>query len=280
MEKVKVYTNNFRCNTTLLEATKTLIGQMLEYKWQIWLAIKKKIYATYQQDVLGIFWAIFMPIVPMTIYIVLAQIKVFKTVEDMPFIYYIAMGMLVWLLMAKTIHTLVLTIKSEKSILRTTNFPIFPILLSRLGEVLHDTGIRLIAVTIIIALFNIKITIVSFALTLLSFIPAIIFALGTGMILGILDVIVQDTRRIVLLALRYGLFVSSVIFPFPKEGIAANINSFNFFNTFVNESRNLLYYGHLENPALFWITSAVSILVFLFASKIVYIMDYRVRAYL
>ena len=41
------------------------------------------------------------------------------------------------------------------------------------------------------------------------------FAMGLGMMLSILDVIVQDTRRIVLLVLRYGLFLSSVIFPFP-----------------------------------------------------------------
>jgi len=280
MKNVKIYTSNFRCNATLIDAAKALIGQMLQYRWQIWLAIKKRIFATYQQDVLGMFWAIFMPIVPMTVYMVLAQIKVFKTVEDMPFIYYIGMGMLIWLLMATTIHTMILAIKSEKSILTTTNFPIFPTLLSRLGEVLHDTGVRFIVVVIIIIMYHIEITLFSLFLALLSLIPAIIFALGLGMILSILDVIIQDTRRVVLLALRYGLFLSSVIFPFPKEGIAATINNFNFFNTFVNATRDLLYHGNLENPTLFWITSFMGIFIFLLGSKLVYTMDYKIRAYL
>ena len=110
--------------------------------------------------------------------------------------------------------------------------------------------------------------------------PAIIFALGLGMMFSILDVVVQDTRRIVLLVLRYGLFISSVIFPFPEWGIPGAINQFNFFNTYVNATRDLLYHGHMDNPALYFYTSAVGLVVFLLAIKLVYTMDYKIRAYL
>ena len=81
----KTYSSKYRCNTTIPIAIKALFQQAQTYRWQIWLAIKKKIHATYQQDVFGLFWSIVMPIIPMTVYMVLAQIKVFKTVEDMPF---------------------------------------------------------------------------------------------------------------------------------------------------------------------------------------------------
>ncbi len=276
----KVYSAQYRCNSTFIEALKALYTQAKEYRWQIWLAIQKKIHATYQQDTFGLFWSIVMPIIPMTVYMVLAQIKVFKTVENMPFVYYIGMGMLVWLIMATSVHSMLLAIKSEKSILTTTNFPIFPALLSRLGEVLHDTMIRLVVVAIIVIWYNIDVTFVHFLLALLSLIPAIVFALGMGMLLSILDIIVQDTRRIVLLILRYGLFISSVIFPFPETGIAGAINDFNFFNTFVNAPRDLLHHGTLHQPMVFFITSVVGILIFIFAAKLIYTMDYKIRAYL
>ncbi len=276
----KIYSSSFRCDSSIITSFKALLKQAIDYRWQIWLAIKKKIRATYQQDVFGLFWSIIMPIIPMTVYMVLAQIKVFKTVDTMPFIYYIAMGMLVWLLMATTIHSMVKSIKAEKSILTTTNFPIFPTLLSRLGEVLHDTAIRLVVVTIIILYYQIGIHISSLFLAILSLIPAIIFALGLGMLLSILDVVIQDTRRLVLLVLRYGLFISSVIFPFPMEGIAGSINQFNFFNTFINATRDLLYQGSIENPMLFWITSLIGVIIFLLATKLIYTMDYKIRAYL
>jgi len=277
---MKIYSSSYRCNATMWTACKSLFLQAKEYRWQIWLAIKKKIQATYQQDVFGLFWSIFMPIVPMTVYMVLAQIKVFKTVEDMPFIYYIAVGMLIWLLMATTIHTIMLSIKAEKSILTTTTFPIFPTILSRLGEVLHDTGVRVVVVAIIILWFHVHITFTAFVLFVLSLIPAIIFALGLGMLLVILDLVIQDTRRVVLLVLRYGLFMSSVIFPFPQIGWAGTINSFNFFNTFVNASRDLLYYGKIENISLYFYTSVAGILVFILAAKLIYSMDFKIREYL
>ena len=125
----KVYSSSYRCNDSIFTALVTLFNQAIQYRWQIWLAIKKKIHATYQQDVFGLFWSIVMPIIPMTVYMVLAHIKIFKTVDNMHFIYYIAIGMLVWLIMATTIHTIMLSIKAEKSVFTTTNFPIFPTLL-------------------------------------------------------------------------------------------------------------------------------------------------------
>ncbi len=122
--KKTIYTSNYRCDVTFYTAFKALIQQAIEYRWQILLSIKKKIRATYQQDTFGLFWSIIMPIIPMTVYIMLAQIKVLKTVDNMPFVYYIGTGMLLWLLMAKSIHAMLKTIRSEKSILTTTNFPI------------------------------------------------------------------------------------------------------------------------------------------------------------
>jgi len=274
------YSSKYRCNATFMESLRALFLQAKEYRWQIWLAIKKNIQATYQQDTFGLFWSIVMPIIPMTVYMVLAQIKVLKTVENMPFVYYISMGMLVWLLMATSIHAMLLAIKAEKSILTTTNFPIFPALLSRLGEVLNDTMIRFIIVAIIVVWYQIDVTFYGLFLALLSLVPAIIFAMGLGMMLSILDVIVQDTRRIVLLVLRYGLFISSVIFPFPEIGIAGFLNDFNFFNTFVNATRDLLHHGSIHQPMVFIATSLVGFVVFALAAKLIYTMDYKIRAYL
>jgi lipopolysaccharide transport system permease protein len=277
---MKQYTASYRCRASIIKSCLALAHQARKFRWQIWLATKKNIQNTYQQDVLGIFWAIVMPIVPMTVYMILAHIKVFKTVDDMPHIFYIAMGMLVWLLMTNTIHAMTISIKAEKAILTTSNFPVFPAMLSRLGEMLHDTTIRLLAVIFIIVWYQVDVHFVRSLMSLLGLLPAIIFAVALGMILGLLDVVIQDTRRIVTLMLRYGLFVSSVIFPFPEWGIPQMLNQFNPFNTYVNGVRDLLYHGQLDNPSLYFYTSLVGVILFLIAVRLVYSMDYKVRAYL
>jgi ABC-type polysaccharide/polyol phosphate export permease len=190
------------------------------------------------------------------------------------------MGMLVWLLIATTIHTVTMAIKSEKSVLTTTNFPIFPTILSKLGEVLHDTAIRFVIVAIIVVWFQMEISFGNLILAFLSLIPAVIFALGLGMMLSILDVVIQDTRRILILVLRYGLFISSVIFPFPEWGIPGMLNKFNIFNTYVNATRDLLHHGSIQHVDVFIYSSIVSVVIFLIAAKLIYSMDYKIRAYL
>ena len=153
-------------------------------------------------------------------------------------------------------------------------------MLSKLGEVFYETIIRFFVIAIIVFYFNVNINLISILLALISLIPAIIFALGVGIILSLLDILIQDIRRVTLLLLRYGLFVSSVIFPFPEEGIIAIVNQFNIFNTFVNATRNILYTGTIEHMALYISTSIFGIIIFIIASKLLYSLEYKIRSYL
>ena len=277
---MKIYSAKYRCGSSLVTVLRESFQQIIQYRWQILLAIKKRIQSTYEQDVFGFFWSILMPIIPMTVYMVLAHIKVFNTVKDQPFIYYIAMGMLVWLMMASIIQNVMISIKKEKGILTTTNFPILASMISQLGSILYDTAIRIIAVVAVVIWFGIDTSFSSIILAILSLIPAIIFAFSLGMLLSILDVVIQDTRRIVDIFLRYGLFISSVIFPFPTEGVLGAINQFNFFNTYINATRDILYYGAIENLSLFIYTSILGLILFMISLKLVYGMEYKIRAYL
>lgn len=277
---MKIYSAKYRCNVTTLRALKESFVLARTYRWQILLSITKQIKATYQQDVLGLFWSILMPIIPMTVYMILAQIKVFNTSDAMPFIYYIAMGMMMWLLMASIIQNVMTSIKKEKSILTTTNFPVFASMLSQLGGVLHDTGIRLVVIAAIVVWYHLDISLMAAVFAFLSLIPAIILAFAIGMILSIIDIVIQDTRRVVDIFLRYGLFISSVVFPFPTEGVFGFINQFNFFNTYINTTRDLLYFGTEIDLSVFGYTTLVGILLFMAAIKLVYNMDYKIRAYL
>jgi len=279
-EKITVYSPSSRDKSNILQILKSAFLDIKKYKWQILLSIKKQIKSTYQQDTFGFFWAIVMPIVPMSVYMLLAQIKVFNTVENMPFVFYIAIGMFTWLLMSTIIRKVLLSIKQEKAILRTTDFPILVSMMSQLGEVLNESFIRIFAVVGIVLWYQIDVSVTSLILVLLSFIPIILFSFSIGIIVAILDMLVQDTRRIVDIFLRYGLFVSSVIIPFPTEGLIGSINEFNIFNTYVISIRDLLFYGQMSNLETFIYTSLFGFIVFFLSMKILYKMDYKIRDYL
>ena len=277
---MKIYSEKYRCNSSLITALLETISQVILYRWQIVLAIKTKLKATYQQDVLGLFWSFIMPIIPMGVYMFLAQIKLFNTSGSMPFVFYIAVGMSMWLLMADIMRKVMYSIKQDKSILTTTNFPIIAIMLSQLGEVIHDTLLRFVALAAIMLYFKVDVTLLGLFLAILTLIPAILIAFSLGMMLSVLDVVIQDTRRLVGIFLRYGLFLSSVIFPFPTEGIIGTINQFNFFNTYVNAVRDFLYYGMYEQLDVLIYTSLFSLFLLMVTFKVVYNLEYKIRAYL
>ena len=275
-----LYSSSYRCNTSLWGVIKESVTLIMKYRWQILLAIKSKIKATYQQDVLGLFWSFFMPVIPMGVYMVLAEIKVFNTSDVMPFVFYIATGMTIWLLMADIMRKVMYAIKKDKSILTTTDFPILVVMLSEFGEVIHDTLIRFVVLGGIIWYYGVDITLFGALLAFLALIPALFVAFALGIMLSISDVIIQDTRRLVGIFLRYGLFVSSVIFPFPTEGIFGAINQFNFFNTYVNVVRDALFYGHYFSNTLFIYTSIFALFLLMFTLKLIYSLEYKIRAYL
>jgi len=279
-KNIVVYSSTFRKNHTILQILKELFSKVKKYKYQIILSIKKKIQTTYQKDTFGLFWAIVMPIIPMTVYVLLAHIKVFNSVDTMPFVFYIGAGMFVWLLMATTIRNVMLSIKEDKAILGTTDFPIIASMLSQLGGVLNDSLIRIFAVIAIIFWCQIDSSLLSVFLAILALIPVILISFSLGVISAILDMLIQDTRRVVDVFLRYGLFLSSVIFPFPVDGVLGSVNNFNFFNTYVVAVRDLIYFGSIENLELFVYTSIFSLLLFLIAMNLVYSLDYKIRAYL
>lgn len=279
-DKETIYSASYRQSNGFFTILFDFYEEIKKYKWQIFFSIRKQIKSTYQQDIFGLFWAIIMPIIPMTVYMLLAYVKVFNTVDNVPFIFYIAMGMFIWLLMSSIIRHVMLSIKKEKSILRSTNTPMLVIMITALGEILNDSFIRIFAVAIIIIWFKIDISLLSIVYAFLLLIPIIIFSFSIGVIFAIFDMIAQDTRRVVDIFLRYGIFISSVIFPFPTIGILGSINSFNFFNTYIVAFRDLVYFGTINNMNIVLYTSIVGIFIFYISMKMLYKMDYKLRAFL
>jgi len=279
-DELKVYSSNFRCDVTLLEALYIFFHQIISFKKHIFSIIKKDMKSKYKQDTFGMLWSLVLPVIPMTVYMLLASIKVFKTSENMPFIFYIAMGMTVWLLMTSIIKTVMNSLRNSKNILIKMDFPISIVYATSIGEILFETLIRLLVVTGIMLWYQIGFNILDIFLMFILLIPAIIISFGIGIFLSLIDVVLPDTRKIIDMFFRYGLFASSVIFPFPDEGILGIINNINIFNTFVITLREALFYGSISHSFLYVTSTLISLFFILFIIKQAYKMEYKIRTYL
>jgi len=273
----RVYSSNYRCELNIFQLISLFFTEIFSYRKYIKSTILNDIKAKYKQDNLGLLWSIILPIVPMSLYILLATIKAFKESENIPHIFYIAVGMTVWLLISEFIVSTMKSIKKNKTILLKSNFPFSVIYISSIGELLLNTFVRIMVVGIIVIYFHIDLKLVNIILGLLFLMPVLLFAFSVGIILSIFDIYIPDTKRLVDMFLRYGLFLSSVIFPFPKDGVLGELNQFNIFNTFIEGVRNILYFGSLESYSNYVICSGITFVLFLIALFLSLKLEFKVR---
>ena len=113
---------------------------------------------------------------------ILAQVKVLKSSEDMPFVLFIVLGMVVYLFITGTIISVMNSLGDEKDILKTVNYPISAAILSNFGGVAFDFLVRSVFVIPLLVYYD---TSWHMGLLLLPFVlvVAFIFSIATRIIL-------------------------------------------------------------------------------------------------
>ena len=241
------------------------------------MAFKKDFVASYNQTVFGFLWSLVLPIIPLSVYIILAHFKVLKTTQNMPYVVYIVTGLTIWFLMASTILAVMISIQKERNILSKIPYPMIAVMIANFGKVIYEFIVRSLLIVLVLFAYGLSPSAAAVYL-LIMIIPLLLFCLGLGMILAVLNEVYKDIKNFVEISLRYGIFISSTIFPLPERGLIASINVFNPFNTYVVSLRSILILGTIDNMKIFMITAIFSMLLFVIACKLVFILEYRIKA--
>lgn len=273
------YTPDSRLDLPAHQAMSILLREGWNMRWQIWVGFKKGFKASYEGSVLGILWALILPLIPVGVYVLLAQIKVMKTTDEMPFVIYITVGMVLYLFMTGTMIAIIDSVSKEKGILKKVKYPIIVVMCSNFGQVVFDLCIRIVFLVPIVLFYEINFSIISMVAFFIFAIAFIMF-FSLGMIASLLNIIYKDVRNILDIIIKYGLFFSSVLFALPSDGIVGFINRFNPFNTFVVTIRDALIIGRLPNnyDLLLWLF--ISLFLFFVACKLTYAMENRIKEFL
>ncbi len=277
--KITTTTPDSRIGDSLPKILLSFYRELQQNRWQIWMAFKKDFVSQYKQTVLGFIWSIILPIIPISVYLFLGLIKAVRMPDNMHFAVYIVIGRTLWFFLSANINSIMKALSKEKQLLSKVKYPLITVLASNFGRVVYELLVSTVFVLVVLLIFKISLNFYMILLPLLL-IPLVFFSVGTGMILSILNIIYRDIEKITTIILTYGVFLSSVIFPMPDSGISGSLIKFNPFNTFINEIRNIIVFGSLDDVNLFLITSLISLIIFLTGCKIVYLMEFRIKQFL
>ncbi len=234
-------------------------GRSLGYR-----LFRRNISAQYRQSLLGIVWAFVPVIVTSAIWIFLQGSRVINIPDPgMPYPAFVLIGTTLWHAFLTFLQGPLQSVQMNKSLLVKINFQREALLVAAFYEALFNFIIRLPVIVIAMILFDVMPgqNLWLFPVAVLS-----LFLLGASisLILLPLGMLFQDINRAIATFSQFLMYLTPVIYPFPKEGLAADLMKLNPIAPVLSTARNTL--GTDGSPLMegFWLISGISLVLFFF----------------
>jgi lipopolysaccharide transport system permease protein len=273
----RIYVPEARYSATAIEASRALLAEVTTYRSHIASMFGSEFRSSYRGTVFGIFWNFALPLVPVSVYILLVNLRVFPQYDGLNPAVYIGFNVTIWSFLTGLITRPIQIVKSRNKDAMKTALPISVAVVSSFAQLCFDTLVRLALVAVLVVCFAQwpQPDVFGFVASLLM---GVMFCLALGLILSVFNVIVPDVSRVVTIILQYGIFLSGVIFPLSSLGPLAVLEHYNPLNVFITTARDTLFLGtHPPVEVLFGWGFAATFL-FLVAMRFFFVMERRIRS--
>ena len=267
---------NSRSNEGLFTPVKNLFRELKIYRGQIKAVYSQKFRDSYYGTVFGVFWNFILPLIPLTVYLLLAVLRIFPTFGEVDRLTYIVFGVMIWFVFVGFINIPISSVKSGNDVAMKTSLPLSVGMFSNFSTLIFETVVRIFFVLGVMIVMS-SYPVVTAPAVILIFISSFFLFFGSGLILAVLNIINKDIERVVRIILQYGVFVSGVIFPLGTGPFFDWFNRLNPFSVYVDASRKIVFEGQIHDfwPLVIW--TVVGLIVFILGCRIFYIMEYRIR---
>ena len=234
-----------------------------------WRLFVRDTAAQYRQSILGYIWAFIPPLIASFPFVFLnAQGVVAIKGTSIPYAAYAMIGTIIWQVFVDALNAPLKTVIASKSMLARINFPREAILLSGLGQVILGFLIRLVLLMGVFIWFKITPppTAILFPAGILSL---IMIGFMAGVILVPLGILYSDVQQIIPVFSMFLMFLTPVLYPQPKNGLAGAIAHWNPLTPLVMTTRDWLTLG-ITNHLTGFLMVSFSACGFLFLGWILY----------
>jgi lipopolysaccharide transport system permease protein len=229
----------------------------------------RDISAQYRQSFLGIFWAFLPPIATATALTLATNAKILNIgTTELPYPAYVILGMTLWQTFVEALNSPMNAVGGARSMMARINFPREAIVLSQLGQVFFNFGIKLILIVALFLWFKMPIT-WSVLLAPVALIHLVALGTAIGLLLTPISALYQDVPRALALGISLWLFLTPVVYPVPQDGWFASLIRLNPVTPLLVTTRELATTGVVSDPVGFWVVSVLAF-IGLFVGWLVY----------
>lgn len=254
-----------------LEMFRELIGSR-ELIWRLFI---RDFLARYKQTVLGVLWAVIMPLLMVGVFVFLNRAGVISIGEtDVPYIVFALLGLSIWQLFATGLTACTNSILQGGSMVIKINFPKESLVIAALAQSVFEFLVRIGLLVVVFAIYKVIPSWMTLLLPL-TLIPLMLLTLGLGFLLSLLNALMRDIANIVTILTTFLLFLTPVLYPAPSTGLFATLSIYNPLSTLVTGSRDLVIFGYMKEPLQFLVASVVSLVIFLICWRIFHMVETR-----
>ncbi len=243
----------------------------LRYRHLLWSLTWRDIRVRYKQSLLGVAWAILMPLSMMMVFtfVFTRAIQASSLMAvDMPYALFAYTGLVPWTFFSMSLMGCVNSLVANRNLVTKVYFPreVFP--LSCVASGLVDFGIAMSVLVALMGYFHMTGEWEFVLHPSLLFVPVIVlvqvlFTIGLGMLLGMANLFYRDVRQIAGVGVQLLMFVSAVVVPVPKDdSILSLILSLNPLVPLIGAYRDCIVYGHLPAAGGFLYACATAMVFF------------------
>ncbi|WP_293059921.1 MULTISPECIES: ABC transporter permease [unclassified Moorena] len=230
-----------------------------------WRLLVRDISAQYRQSFLGIVWAFIPPIVTAVGFTMAKSNGVINVGStELPYPAYVMFSMTLWQTFVETLNGPVQAVTQAKAMLAKINFPREAIILSKLGQVFFNFGIKLILIVGLFIWFKMPVS-WSVIIAPVALINLVFFGTFIGLLLAPMGALYKDFYMGLTLATGFWLFLTPVVYPVPSEGVFGAIVKFNPVTPLLVTTRELATTGVISDPLGFWVASGIAVVGLLLA---------------
>lgn len=238
---VKIYTKEHSIN--FIQEIKTIAKAFVSGHFLAYQFAKRDINAQYRQSILGLFWVILLPLITALIWIILQQTNTVNIqTTQTPYFLHVITGIFVWSIFSDSIISPNSTVQGMRNSLSKINFPKEALILSGVYKTLFNASAKIILLIAFVLVYDYSILSYQLLLMPIFLILIILFGTALGVIITPLSLLFNDVQRLINPSLQLLMYLSPVVFPFPKndEGLFNFIVFWNPISPLISNFRNSL----------------------------------------
>jgi len=253
-----------------------IFSELNKSRWLIFQLFKKDFVALYKQSFIGVLWAIVLPLVAVGTFIVLSGAGVFNVgALSVPYPIYAILGTALWGLFSTGLVASSNSIVAAGPMITKINFSKKSLVIASMGQALLAFFIQLCLVLALLVYYQVTPSPAILLIPLLI-VPVVLFTLGLGFVLSLVNGIVRDVANMVSVVVTFLLFLTPVLYAKPTTGVLAALTSYNILYYLVSVPRDLILYGTSDYLKGFLLSSAVAFFVFLLFLAVFHLTETRV----